>query len=160
LELATGAWGRVRLFDTYGFENVRNLQITAGLDARVVALQRVAGGGYRVSDMTLEGQGDGEFESRIERRGLPVMGAPSKAMTTEMWLEVDGGSSFDVSALASETMTGQLIVDGPHAINSATQVSAHPRVTGRYCGYRITTNSRTGWAIQSLWMRQEPAGER
>jgi hypothetical protein len=158
LELESMTWGHCQLDDSYGLENVVFQTASSEFTPEVLSFHGSAGA-WKASVLKGDGTAGGTNTCWIERISLPALGAPFQAMTTEAWLEAAGSATFSISFTSSEVPSGPRKTDGPYTINTAVNSSVHPRITGRYAGYRIETGSTGNWEIDSLILRQEPAGE-
>jgi hypothetical protein len=95
-----------------------------------------------------------------ERIGIPVGGADGLVMITEVWPEMVGTATVNIS-IGSQMSEGETAVwDGPHPFTPGVSKSITPRLTGRFMAFRIESQFDGNWRLGALTYNIQPAGER
>ncbi|WBC28579.1 virion structural protein [Thiohalocapsa phage LS06-2018-MD04] len=156
LDLTTGAWGHQYLNNAYALVSLAERGTSLG----VYALEsNVANTSWFASKLTREPTTSQSFISRIARSGIPFEGSPGRAMITEVWPEIQGSGDFQISVRGQETLSGAMVEDGPYVFSAPGDYHLTPRVSGRFLGYALESNSTTGWEVDNLTFRYEVSGE-
>jgi hypothetical protein len=158
METTTGAWGHVALNSVYGLENVVTTTPGGGRNTAVLAFER-SGSGWRAVYMTDDGTGEAGKVSRITRAQMPIAGADTLSMLTQVWPEVNGAFTGSFSFTATGPTAGVFRTDGPLGFTSSRDYAVFPRITGRHIGWTMETSDNGPWEIGSLTLRLEPAGD-
>lgn len=95
-----------------------------------------------------------------ERIGLPIGSADNMAMITEVWPEAVGSATIQISVGGQISEGGTINWDGPYDFVVGKQASIKPRVTGRFVGIRVESQTIQPWRLGALTYDFEPAGER
>jgi len=157
-DLSTQSWGHMFIQNAYGFESILEDTPTQGASPQVVAfLSNDSRNNFWVAKLVQGAQGG--YTSILERKGIPVLGAPGLAMVREVWPEVKGTADLDITVYAQNTLDGPVTSDGPYRVESQSTPQVAPRLTGRFIGYRVSSASSGNWELDNMTYRYEPAGE-
>jgi hypothetical protein len=104
---------------------------------------------------------DGQPKTCIaERVAIPIEGADGLAMVTEVWPEVRGDAPVEISIGSQMAANDAPIWDAPIAVTPGVTQSITPRLTGRYIAVRVRSQADGRWALGSLTLDWQRAGER
>jgi hypothetical protein len=95
-----------------------------------------------------------------ERVGIPIAGADRLMMVDEVWPEMTGSATVNISVGSQMSEGESLIWDGPHQFTPGVSSSITPRITGRFLAVKVESQADGNWRLGALTYNTQPAGER